>query len=119
MRNNRKDERKKIMTFTPVNDLHTNILLGYLGDLTVQGAMMVGEKPVEIDRKLTLVIDFPVASEVPAIRLTIPARVVWCRQEEHRTYYHTGLEFQEMTEKNKKIIEAILEKYHFNRKKPA
>jgi hypothetical protein len=50
--------------------------------------------------------------------MTIPARVAWCRQEEHRTYYNTGLEFLETTEQNKKAIEAILKKYQFSRDMP-
>jgi hypothetical protein len=50
--------------------------------------------------------------------MTIPAHVAWCRQEEHLTYYNTGFEFQEMTESNKRVIEAILERYQFRREMP-
>ena len=107
------------MTFTPVYDHLANILLGYLGDLTLQGALMVGEKPVEIDRKLTLAIEFRETSETPATRMKIPTQVTWCRQEEHLTYYNTGLEFLEMTEPNKKVIEAVLAKYQFSRNLPS
>ena len=114
----RMEKRRKVMTFTPVYDLNGNILLGYLGDLTLKGALMVSEKSVEIDRILALAIEFRKTSEKPATRMTIPARVAWCKQEEHRTYYNTGLEFQEMTEKNKKAIEAILKKYQFSREMP-
>jgi c-di-GMP-binding flagellar brake protein YcgR len=115
----RMEKRRKVMTFTPVYDLHANILLGYLGDLTMKGALMVSEKPVEIDRTLTLAIEFRKTSEIPAKRMTIPARVAWCKQEEHRTYYNTGLEFQEVTEQNKKVIEEILKMYQFSREMPS
>ena len=114
----RMEKRRKVMTFTPVYNHHTNILLGYLGDLTLKGALMVSEKPVEIDQILTLAIEFRKTSEKPATRMTIPARVAWCKQEEHRTYYNTGLEFQEITEKNKKAIEVILKKYQFTNEMP-
>jgi hypothetical protein len=80
---------------------------------------MVSEKPVEIDRTLTLAIEFRKTSEIPAKRMTIPARVAWCKQEEHRTYYNTGLEFQEVTEQNKKVIEEILKMYQFSREMPS
>ena len=118
MSKQRNEERRKVMTFTPVYDNHANILLGYLGDLTLQGALLVGEKPVEIDRILTLAIEFRETSETPATRMIIPARVAWCRQEEHRTGYNSGLEFREMTEGNKKVIEAILERFRFSREMP-
>jgi len=112
-------KRRKILTFTPVYDSHANILLGYLGDLTLKGALMVSEKPVEVDRTMTLAIEFRKTSEKPAKRMTFLARVAWCKQEEHRTHYNTGLEFQDMTEQNIKAIETILKKYVFSREMPS
>ena len=115
----RKEERKKVMTFTPVYDLHENFLLGYLGDLTLIGALLVSEQPIEPSRSFTLAIEFRETSETPATRMKIPTQVTWCRQEEHLTYYNTGLEFLEMTEPNKKVIEAVLAKYQFSRNLPS
>jgi hypothetical protein len=111
-------KRGKILTFTPVYDLHAKILLGYLGDLTLKGALMVSEKPVEIEKTLNLAIEFRTSSETAATHMTISARVAWCKQEEHRTYYYTGLEFLVVTDQNKKLIETVLEKYQFNREMP-
>ncbi len=119
MDEHRKEGRRKVMTFTPVYDRDDGALLGYLGDLTLQGALMVSEKPMEIGRKITLAIEFRETSEIPATRMIIPARVAWCRQEEHLTYYNTGFEFQEMSRQNKRVIEAILERYQFRREMPA
>lgn len=115
----RMEKRKIVVTFTPVYDLHANILLGYLGDLTLKGALMVSERPVEINRTLDLAIEFRETSEIPTTRMSISARVAWCKKEEHRVYYNTGLEFMGMTEQNKRVIEAILEKHEFSRKMPS
>ena len=114
----RMEKRRKVMTFTPVYDQDAKMLLGYLGDLTLKGALMVSEQPVAIDQTFNLGIEFRTTSEVPAKGMIIPARVAWCKQEQHRTYYNTGLEFLEMAEKNKKTIEAILKKYQFSRELP-
>ena len=113
MSEQRKEERKKLMTFTPAYDFRENILLGYLGDLSLQGAMVMGEKPGKIDRELTLAIEFRETPETPAIRMTLPVRVAWCEQEENSTYYYTGFEFLELTAQNKRVIEAVLERYQF------
>ena len=119
MSDTRKEKRKKVITFTPVYDLGDDILLGYLGDLTTSGALLVSEKPIRIGRTLNLSVEFREASEVPAdARIIIPARVVWCKLELHQTYYATGLEFFEVTSENEKIIEDMLEKYEFSRKMP-
>ena len=114
----RMEKRKKIMTFTPVYDLNTNALLGYIGDLTLHGALLVSEGPVKVDQTLTVAVEFRKTSETPASRMTIPVRVAWCKLEDHRTYYNTGLEFILLTDQNKKMIEAVLEKHQFNRDMP-
>jgi hypothetical protein len=115
----RMERRRKIMTFTPVYDVDTDTLLGYLGNLTMKGALMVSEKPVEAGQILTLEVEFRESSEAPpATRMIVSARVAWCKLEEHRTYYNTGMEFLGMTEQDQKVIEGILEKHQFSRKMP-
>jgi c-di-GMP-binding flagellar brake protein YcgR len=107
------------MTFTPVYDVRRNILLGYLGDLTLKGALLVSETPVETGRILNMAVEFREASDTPpSTRMVISARVVWCKLEEHRTYYNVGMEFLELTEQDKRAIEAILEKYEISHKMP-
>jgi len=107
------------MTFTPVYNVRRNILLGYLGDLTLKGALLVSEKPLEIGQILNMAIEFRDTPDAPPVtRMTISARVAWCKLEEHRTHYNIGMEFLETTEQNKQVIEAVLEKYEISRKMP-
>jgi hypothetical protein len=115
VRKQRQEERKRLITFTPVYDLRRNVLLGYLGDLTLQGAMIVGEKPMEVDKSILLAIDFRETAEFSAIRMTIPVRVAWCRQDKTSKDFNTGVEFQEISDQDKRVIEAILERYQFRR----
>jgi hypothetical protein len=118
MSEQRKQERKILITFTPVYDHGKNILLGYLADLTIQGAMLVGTKPLKTDKKLTLAIEFHETPEIPATRMIIPARIAWCKREEHSSYYNTGVEFQKLTYENKMVIIAILKRYQFRKELP-
>jgi hypothetical protein len=111
-------KRRKVLTFTPVYDLHAKVLVGYLGDLTLKGGLLISEKPLEIDQTLSLGIEFRTSSEKPSSGITIPARVAWCKLEARRTYYNTGLEFLVVSNENKKAIEAVLEKYQFTREMP-
>ena len=114
MTDQRKTERVKAMIFTAVYELHGHILLGFLGDLTTQGAMIVGEKPIEADRDLVLSIEFQGATEVPGGRLTIPAHVAHCDVDKDTAYYHTGFKFLEVSETDKEIIEALVARYKFS-----
>jgi hypothetical protein len=115
MNEKRKDERKKLIAFTLVYDSQHKSLLGYLGDLSREGALLVGEKPMQVNAKATLMIDFPATPELPARRVIIPARVAWCRQENGTSYFNAGFEFLEINEQNKTVIDAILQRYQFHR----
>ncbi len=117
MSEQRKAARKKLMSFTPVYDLQNN-LLGYLGNLTLQGAMVVGNKPIEANKVSGLVIEFHGTPETPAARMVIPTRVAWCKREEYSPYYNTGFEFLELTDQDKMVISSILARYEFHQDMP-
>ena len=117
MTERRKEDRKKVMAFTPVYDLDRGSLLGYLGDLTFQGAMVIGEKTLEIDKQITLVIEFPGdLPEISTSRMVIPARVARCDQDEAPRSFKIGFEFIDIKPEHTKTIKALLERYHFRHK---
>ena len=120
MSDQRQAPRKNLMAFTPVYGLHPRTLFGYIEDLTIRGAMVIGEKPVETDKHVTLSIEFP--GDVPELttpHITIPARIAWCRQEKSPHYFDIGFEFTEIKPDDEKIIETILRRYEFRRQIPA
>jgi hypothetical protein len=113
MSDHRKESRKKLMAFTPVYDLLRKTLLGYVGDLTPQGVMVVGEKMVEINKRLTLGIDFPESlPEMPAVRLVVSARAAWCRVSDG-PQFNIGFEFMDASPENVRVIEAVMRRYQF------
>jgi len=114
MKNQRTEERVKAMIFTAVYEQKGRVLLGFLGDLTTQGAMVMGEKPIETDRDLTLVVEFKGATEVPSGQLALPAHVAWCKVDKDTDYHHTGFQFLELKEQDEKIIKALVAKYKFS-----
>jgi hypothetical protein len=104
-------KRRKVSTYTPVYDLHSNTLLGYLGDLTVKGTLLVSETPVEVDQTLSLAIEFRTASEIPHPPTNLSVHVAWCKPAERRTHYNAGLEFVKITDQEQKFIESVIERY--------
>lgn len=109
----RKDERKKMVAFMPVYELHQNRLIGYLGDLTLQGALVVGETALEVGKRMTLGIEFRPTPETPLTRMVFTVRVAWSRQEGNNRECNNGVEFIELSKEKKELIEAILERYQF------
>lgn len=114
MFDHRKEARKKLIAFTPVYGLQPKVLLGYLVDLTLHGAKMEGERALEVNQRTTLEIQFPSElledSHAP---FTISARVARCNREEGLQYYNIGVEFTEVSSKQARVIEAIIQRYAF------
>jgi PilZ domain len=119
MQERRKAQRKNLMAYTQVFDLYGGYLLGYLGDLHLNGAMVIGNKLITENTELTLAIELP--DDLPNIsvpRIAIPARVVWYQQDISPEFFNVGFEFKEVTPEQKIVIEAIIENYEFRRDMP-
>jgi hypothetical protein len=114
----RQEARKLVMKFTPVYDLNQGKLLGYLRDLTLQGALVIGEKTLEVGTLTTLKFDLP--GDLPKIEanhLIISAQVARCEEDESPNSHKLGFEFIDATLDQTEIIESILERYHFRHRR--
>lgn len=118
MQERRKQERKNLVAYTQVFDLYGGNLLGYLGDLTILGAMIISEKPMKPDTDITLAIEMPELPDIKTMRMSLAARVAWCQQDLSPQYFNIGFEFKEVSAENKKLIETIIENYQFRRDVP-
>lgn len=118
MEDRRKQERKNLVAYTQVFDLYGGNLLGYLGDLTVSGAMIISEKPMKPDTEITLAIELPELPEISAMRMSLAARVAWCQQDLSPQYFNVGFEFKDVSPSNQKLIETIIKNYEFRRDMP-
>ena len=118
MQERRKFPRKNLMSYSQVFELYEGRLIGYLGDLNILGAMVIGDQPMEIDIKLTISIQLPELPNATATRLTMPARVAWCQPDLSPEYFNIGLEFEIVTDAQKAIIESVMQEYEFRREFP-
>jgi Tfp pilus assembly protein PilZ len=118
MKERRKETRKNLMAYTQVFDLYAVYLIGYLGDLTLQGAMVIGDKQIKENEEMTLAIELPELPDIITSRMTIPARVVWCQEDISPEYFNVGFEFKEVSPDQKAIIQAIIDNYEFRRNTP-
>ena len=118
MQDRRKLPRKDLMSYSQVFDLVQGKLIGYLGDLNLIGAMVIGDESQKVNEKLTISIQLPELPQISATRLSLPVRVVWCHQDLSPEYYNIGMEFELITDEQKKIIEAVIENYEFRRQAP-
>lgn len=118
MQERRKQDRKNLIAYSQVFDLYGGIMLGYLGDLTPSGAMVIGEQKVAVGTELTLQLVVPALEHQTTRRISIPARVVWCTPDVSPNYFDVGFEFKAVSDAQKKVLEAIMEAYEFRREVP-
>ncbi|SRR6266498_5360394 len=118
MQDRRKLPRKDLMSYSQVFDLYQGKLIGYLGDLNLIGAMIIGDEALKVNKQLTVSIQLPELPKINATRLALPVRVVRCHQDISPEYFNIGVEFDLVTDEQKKIIEAVLENYEFRRQSP-
>ena len=93
MQERRKLPRKDLMSYSQVFDLYRGKLIGYLGDLNLIGAMVIGDSPMKLDEKITISIQLPELPNISATRLALPVRIVWCQPDLSPEYFNIGMEF--------------------------
>jgi c-di-GMP-binding flagellar brake protein YcgR len=118
MQERRKQPRKDLMSYSQVYDQVTGKLIGYLGDLNLLGAMVIGDQPMQEGEDLTLSIELPELPDVAETSLFIPARVVRSHKDLSPEYFNIGLEFKTVNTRQKEIIQAVMENYEFRRQAP-
>jgi hypothetical protein len=114
----RKQPRKDLMSYSQVFELYHGKLIGYLGDINLLGAMVIGDEPLEMNTQLTVSIQLPELPDISATRMALPVRVAHCQRDLSPDYFNIGFEFMLVTEQQRKIILAIIENYEFRRQTP-
>jgi hypothetical protein len=118
MQERRRQPRKDLMSYSQVFDLYNGKLIGYLGDLNQLGAMVIGEEALEVDTTLTISIQLPELPKIKATRVALPVRVAYCHKDISPEYFNIGMQFKLVTEHQKAVIDAVIQKYEFRREAP-
>ncbi len=118
MQERRKQPRTDLMSFSQVIDLYSGKLMGYLGDLNLLGAMVIGDEPLDVNARLTISIQLPELEGLNATRMVLPVRVAYCQKDVSPDYFNIGLEFELVTDRQKSIIDAVIDNYEFRRQSP-
>ena len=118
MQERRKQPRKDLMSYSQVFELYYGKLIGYLGDITQFGAMVIGDEPHEVGSQISISIHLPELPGITATRMALPVRVAYCTKDLSPEYHNIGLAFSQVTDQQKEIIDAIIENYEFRRQTP-
>jgi len=112
----RKLERKYLVIYSRVFDRKDGKILGYLGDMTPEGAMIIGEHRSEPGRVMELRFDLPELLELERDHLDLHARSIWCNPDVDPAFVNTGFHFIDLQPEDLKIVEMLIDLYEFRHK---
>lgn len=106
----RKLKRQHIMFYSRVFDLKTGAFLGYLGNLTPDGAMVICEEPLDVNKNFILRIDLP-EDLYPVPMLKLRAESMWCKSDLDPNFYNVGFQLADVDFDQEEIILHINRDY--------
>jgi c-di-GMP-binding flagellar brake protein YcgR len=114
----RRLDRKYLIVYSRVFERELGRMLGYLGDLSLSGAMIISEQPQTVNSVLPLRFDLPDLQLFKAGQLDISARVAHCEPDINPAFYNIGFQFLDVSPEEKTIIEKMMDAYEFRREIP-
>ena len=108
--NRRRFNRKYLTFFARITDRQNGRVLGYLVDLTSQGALMVGDLPLVKGEVFTLRMDLP-EGFVQGNCLDLDAKAVWSGPDIEPNFYRTGLQLMNLSSQDTGTLERLLAEY--------
>ena len=112
----RKLERKYLVIYSRVFDRKSGKILGYLGDMTPEGAMIIGEHRIEPGREMELRFDLPELLELERDHLDLHAQSIWCNPDVDPSFVNTGFHFLNLDAQDLRIVEMLIDLYEFRHK---
>jgi hypothetical protein len=101
------------MFYSRVFDRKNGKMLGYLADLTIEGAMIISEETIQTDETYRLRIDLPEDIYGKAY-LYLEARAVWSKPDVNPNFYMTGFQLESIAPEDKETIQQIILDYGFH-----
>ena len=112
MQERRKFKRRFIMYYTRIFDRTTGAVIGYLVDLSTDGAMVVSEEPLFPGVLYRLRMDVPEEFATKGC-LDFEAKCVWSRVDSDPRFYDSGFHLVDVPEGDVVIINRLIQEYGF------
>ncbi|GBC60595.1 PilZ domain-containing protein [Desulfonema ishimotonii] len=104
--------RRNIIYYLKVFDSNTNLLLGQLVDITVNGMKLISEEPAEPGIRLMLKMILPEEMHRKECIL-FEAESLWCKRDINPSYYSIGFEFLDISEDDINIVKSLIYDFSF------
>ena len=108
----RKLKRRHLIFYLRVFDIRTGELVGQIVNITVEGMMLVRERPIELGQTMQLRMALP--SEIDGTyEVRFNAKSLWCRKDVNPDFYVAGFHFENITPRDQDVIESLVQALGF------
>lgn len=99
------------MFYTRVYNRATGGVLGNLGDITPQGAMLISEEPIAVGKVFKMRVELPIGFNFSKPSLDFDGRSVWTKPDLDPHFYNTGFQLLNVLPSDTEIITRMMETY--------
>ncbi|OQW95546.1 MAG: hypothetical protein BWK79_02110 [Beggiatoa sp. IS2] len=110
----RHPERKHLCLYLAIIDQHTGGLLGHLGDISKNGIMIIGDKPLLPKQIRDVSIKLPDFEEFSKRTIDIKVEVRWTKPDTNPDLFCSGCRFLEIIKEDLLLIEQAEEVLGFD-----
>jgi len=114
MDDKRKMVRREIMFYSRVFDRKTGKQLGYLGNLTTDGLMIISEEPVEAETQFDLRIEVP-EDIYPKNDIALCGKSLWCDADIDPKFFNIGFQILSIEQQDLDLIETVVKDFEVSK----
>lgn len=109
----RRLRRHHLIFYLKVYDVQSGEQLGFLGDITIEGMMVMSKERIEIGQVYEIEVrNQSGLSQEQTVRCH--ARSVWCQTDVNPEYYATGFQFDSVPPDSEHAIRALIREIGFD-----
>ena len=106
-RDKRKLKRRRLIYYLRVYSLPVGELLGHLVDITPEGILIVGERPLPAQQDYELQLDLPGQIDGKE-NIHFRARCMWSRKDPAPSFFGSGFHFLDVAAEDMEIIARLI-----------
>ncbi|MNM81776.1 hypothetical protein D3C81_937890 [compost metagenome] len=108
----RRIERHQLPYFLRVFNSHTDKPIGYLGNVSEDGLMLISQLPMMIGAEFILRLKIPVSEDSPQV-IDLRACCLWCHEDATPHHYDAGFCLQRAPPEYGQLVEALKQYFSF------
>jgi len=107
-------KRRHLLFYLKIYDLNSNTFIGNVGDLTIDGLMVLTDKPIPLKKEMKIQIELPKSDEFKESRLNLRVKTLWRKPDINPDIISIGCQILEIIPENTLLINHLIRVLGFN-----